>query len=183
MTKGDGFRPRLGKHGSFRWIVAKQHLRDLLALCPDVVIGKYVAITSLDSVPVRLLEEESLAGWTSIHDIAYSPQIARTAILPYEGYDEWYIFESPKRLGRLADPREIPSDASPDLVHCFVNYGGFGPHQLDLDGNCLLDHFWWQLEKIEPQTFIADGDCLSIVTSDEVTYEAVILTLGIEKSE
>jgi hypothetical protein len=88
----------VGSQGVYEWLVTDQQL-DLLQLCPDVVLGKYIAITSLDSGPLVPTSEENAAGWESRGKIAYSPKIQNGASLPRAEYDEWYIFGGPIDLG------------------------------------------------------------------------------------
>jgi hypothetical protein len=38
----------VGSQGSYQWLVTEEDF-DLLQLCPEIVLGKYVAITSIDS--------------------------------------------------------------------------------------------------------------------------------------
>ena len=69
---------RLLKKGStngYDWLVSTDTLDDVLQLCPEVVLGKYLAVTSFDSGPLLLSEEQKSAGWTSNAGIAYSPEI------------------------------------------------------------------------------------------------------------
>jgi hypothetical protein len=37
----------IGSQGPYHWFVSDE--RDLLELCPEIVLGKYVSITSIDS--------------------------------------------------------------------------------------------------------------------------------------
>ena len=38
-----------GSHGDYKWLVSQFELDDILRLCPAIVLGKYLAITSIDS--------------------------------------------------------------------------------------------------------------------------------------
>jgi len=64
----------VGSQGVYEWLVTDQQF-DLLRICSDVVLGKYVAITSFDSSPLVLTDEEKAAGWQSRSNIAYSPKV------------------------------------------------------------------------------------------------------------
>jgi hypothetical protein len=66
----------LGSQGLYEWFVTDQAF-DLLQICPDVVLRKYVAITSFDSGPLALADEERAAGWESRGNIAYSPKVQK----------------------------------------------------------------------------------------------------------
>jgi hypothetical protein len=74
-----------GSHGAYRWLVTLQDdLPKLLASCPQSLAGKYIAVTSLDSGPMILTEEEKIWGWYIRNEIAYSPKspCRKTAGLP-----------------------------------------------------------------------------------------------------
>lgn len=43
--------------------MAERDITSLLKICPEIVIGKYLAVTSIESGPLRLSEEEKLQGW------------------------------------------------------------------------------------------------------------------------
>jgi hypothetical protein len=88
----------VGIQGPYEWLVTDQQF-DLLQICPDVVLGKYVAITSLDSGPLVSTDEEKAAGWENRGNIAYSPKVQDVGSLPRADYDEWYTFSDPSDLG------------------------------------------------------------------------------------
>src|SRR5215471_4724634 len=88
----------VGSQGIYEWLVTDERF-ELLELCPEIVLGKYVAVTSIDSSELVLTDKRSAAGWQSHERIAYSPKIERAEQLPHEGWDEWYIFNSPTELG------------------------------------------------------------------------------------
>jgi hypothetical protein len=48
----------LGSQDFYEWLVTDQQF-DLLQVCPEVVLGKYVAITSIDSGPLVPTDKES----------------------------------------------------------------------------------------------------------------------------
>ena len=89
---------KVGSQAEYEWLVTDRQF-DLLQICPDVVLGKYIAITSFDSGPLVLTDEEKTAGWESRSNIAYSPKIQEVASLPRDQYDEWYIFDRSVDLG------------------------------------------------------------------------------------
>jgi hypothetical protein len=70
----------------------------LLQICPEVALGKYIAITSIDSGTLVPTDEEKADGWESRGQIAYCPKVESVESLPRAGYDEWYIFGSPAAL-------------------------------------------------------------------------------------
>ena len=84
----------VGSRGPYEWLVTDENF-DLLQLCPEVALGKYVAVTSIDSSEFVPTEKETAAGWQSRGKIAYSPKIQHADELPRDGWDEWYIFNDP----------------------------------------------------------------------------------------
>lgn len=87
-----------------------------------------------------------------------SPPIAEGLEIPFDCYDEWYIFE------------QLPSDWDPEL---FVNYVGFtlespaetyktydptwDRHRLDWLVP-IQERFWKQIAKVNPVSYVAMGD-------------------------
>jgi hypothetical protein len=88
----------VGSHGSYEWLVTDEDF-DLLQLCPEIVLGKYVAVTSIDSGQLLPTDKETAEGWQSWAKIAYSPKIENAQDVPHDGYDEWCIFNTPTDLG------------------------------------------------------------------------------------
>jgi hypothetical protein len=176
-----------GSHGPYRWFVTRHDdLPSLLESYPQSLVGKYVAVTSLDSGPMSLSEEERTLGWNSRNKIAYSPQINLSedgrlngiSVDQCGGYDEWYVFDSPHDLGtvcdsELCDSNVFESDLSAGKIWVFVNYdGGFALHNPEMSD--LTSLFWKQLEWIRPESFIADGGSfLTFVSRNETIFVAV----------
>ena len=48
---------KVGSEGLYEWLVSDQQF-DLLQLCPEIALWKYIAITSFDSGPLVLTNEE-----------------------------------------------------------------------------------------------------------------------------
>jgi hypothetical protein len=163
-----------GSHGLYEWLVTDQRF-DLLQACPEIVVGKYVAITSLDSGPLILTAKETIAGWQSRGGIAYSPQISNVEDLPRAGWDEWYIFESPADLGvsHLGENVfEVPQEQR--HVSVLVNYC-IALHQPGMEDLATL--LWQQIAWIRPESYVADNDYLNFVSMNKTlfakVYEAV----------
>src|SRR5258707_12183343 len=112
----------VGSEGLYEWLVTDQSI-DLLQVCPEVVLEKYVAITSFDSGLLIPTDEETAAGWETRGKIVYSPKIQNIKDLPRAGWNEWYIFDNPANLGtsHLAENVfEVPQEEG--HVSVFVNY-------------------------------------------------------------
>lgn len=173
---------RSGSHLDYHWICccpaprgADAGIDTLIHACPHVFLDKYIAITSFDSGPLTLSEDERETGWTSHADIAMSPRVTRAVLseLPFDNNDEWYVFEHPPRFEvetrfvkycafRLADASYVELLRSEnrdeaeieELVH-------------------LTERFWRHVHRINPESYIADGDNFVFATRNHDLYAAV----------
>jgi hypothetical protein len=160
----------VGSHGSYEWLVTDQQF-DLLEICPEVVLGKYLAITSIDSGELVPTEKELAAGWQSRRKIAYSPQIQTIGEVPRDEWDEWYIFDHPTDVGTShlqENIFEVPQGRG--HVSVFVNYG-FALHKPAMESLAAL--FWQQMEWIRPESYVADSNYLNFVTSNKALFAHV----------
>lgn len=175
-----------GSRGAYRWLtIGKRDLDALLRRCPQAVVGKYVAVTSLDSGPMALTDAEKRLGWRSRNEIAYSPLVqslhdCRTKRVPdgCAGFNEWYVFNSPFDLGELWHGNVFEAPIMPGQVCTFVNFGpGFALHNPEMAS--LVSLFWKQLDWIQPESYIADADMfLTFVSRNEDIFAAVRNALG-----
>jgi hypothetical protein len=166
-----------GSRGGYFWLTSADHDLDyLLMSCPQIVLGRYLAVTSFDSGSLVPNEDEIIAGWGSRGGIAYSPKIESIEKLPHDLYDEWYLFEFPRELGNLFQGNVFETSIQAGQVAAFFNFGGFSLHSPEMKD--LADLFWLQLELIQPESFIADGGLLNFVTCDEQLFAAVCAALG-----
>ena len=169
-----------GQNSGYNWLATEgDDLHTLLTRCPETVLGKYIAITSFDSGALQINEQETAAGWTSKGSIAYSPQIQLPGNLPHDLYDEWYVFNEPRSLGELvpANQNIFENPLRQMHVQVFVNFGGFHLHKPD--SKPIGDLFWEQMAWINPDSYIADGECLCFVTSNNALFIKVKEMLGI----
>jgi hypothetical protein len=98
---------------------------------------------------LSLSPEEVSRGWHKHNKLALSPLIGDVSEVPLCHYSEWYIFPSPVTFDDYED---------------FINYGGYS---LELpDFGELRERFWRQLERLAPESFLAEGDNLICVTKD-----------------
>jgi hypothetical protein len=125
-------------------------------------------------------EEEMTTGWESRLKIAYSPKIQNVLGLPRAGWDEWYIFNTPTDLGtsHLAENIfEVPQDHG--HVSVLVNYYfALDPPERSKDFATL---FWAQLARIRPESYVADNDYLTFVSTNKTLFASVhdaVRTLG-----
>ena len=169
-----------GSHGTYQWLTSGQHdLAALLQLCPQVVLGKYIAVTSFDSGPLKLNDDEVSTGWKTRNDIAYSPRIQSVDKLKHgecAGFDEWYVFEAPVELGQMFSGNVFEGPLQPGKVAAFVNYSGFSLHTSIMQDLATL--FWRQLEWVCPESYIADGDLLNFVSRDRSLFASILQALS-----
>jgi len=165
-----------GSHGIYEWLsTAKHDLDSLLQLCPEVVLGKHLAVTSLDSSPRLLNDAERSAGWETRHGIAYSPRLKLVDIPPRGwcgGYDEWYVFRTSVDLGQMTPSGQNVFEArlEPGKVQAFVNFN-LGLHRNEQKD--LAELFWEQMDWIHPESYLADSEYLTFVTLDKSLFAAV----------
>lgn len=162
----------VGSQDSYEWLVTDEDF-DLLELCPEIVLGKYVAVTSIDSKQLIPTDKEKAAGWQSCANIAYSPKIENGEEVPREGFDEWYIFNTPTDLGtsHLAENIfEVPQESG--HLSVFVNYG-FALHPPERAAVQLTRMFWAQITRIRPESYVADNDYLTFVSINKTLFTRV----------
>lgn len=174
----------VGSHGKYHWLCIDHFdVSNLLRLCPDVVVGKYLAVTSIDSGPLRITEEEKKEGWWTSEaakvftatswsgpdydnrgTVAYSPRITSIHGLPNEthveccdGFDEWWVFEQPVTAGEM---------------QVFVNWGGFRLY--DPDYAWCADRLWKQIERLAPESYIGDGTAFTFATCNSALFAHVL---------
>ena len=169
-----------GLHGEYEWLTTRRDGLDaLLRACPQVVIGKYIAITSFDSGPLPLNEIEKNAGWESRKGAGYSPKVQTVETLPFEEYNEWYVLQSPFDLGQISQTDVLKYPLPSGEIAVFVNYGGFRLHMPDVPAmQDLIKLFWRQLDSINPESYIADGDLQNFACRNKDLFAAVRAALG-----
>ena len=162
----------IGTQSVYEWLVTDQDI-DLLRLCSEIVVGKYIAITSIDSGALVLNENKKAEGWASRGNIAYSPKVEHIESLPRDGYDEWYIFADPAADLGSSHLGENVFEAPQGQGHLnvFVNYGGFALDRPEVKD--LASLFWQQIEWIHPESYIADGNYLNFVSANKTLFATV----------
>jgi hypothetical protein len=161
----------VGSHGEYHWLTMVDcDISTLLRLCPDVVLGKYLAITSIDSGTLHLTERERDEGWWTDDaakvfsrtpwsspeyrddwKVACSPRLSSVHGLPDGtrenccGFNEWYVFEHP---------------VAPGEMEVFVNWGGFTLY--DPDYEWCADRLWEQMARLAPESCIVDGTVFTL---------------------
>jgi hypothetical protein len=160
----------VGSRGPYEWLVTDENF-DLLQLCPEVVLGKYVAITSIDSSEFVPTEKETAAGWQSHGKIAYSPKIQHADALPRDGWDEWYIFNDPVDLGTsYLQENVFAVPRGRGHLSVFVNYC-LALHQPEMEN--MVSLFWQQMDWVRSESSVADNDYLNFVSMDKALFARV----------
>lgn len=174
----------VGSHEEYQWLtMVDRDITSLLSICPEIVFNKYLAVTRIDGGSLRLTDQEKVSGWRTAeagrvfkgtswsppeyHDdwkVAWSPQITSVHGLPNEthdeccaGFDEWYVF------GHQVPVQEIES---------FVNWLDFRLY--DPRNQWCTDRFWSQIANVKPESYIADGTVLTVVTSNPALFSRII---------
>ena len=160
-----------GVHGSYEWLVTEHALEDVLSICPELVVGRYLAITAADSGQLVPDSQQVATGWKSSGQIAYTPKITSLNVLHPEGWDEWYVFENETNLGQIAEKTNVfETPIKQGEMWRFVNFN-LGLHRAEMDSLAKL--FWEQIETIHPQTYISDSDYyLTIVSGVKPLFAA-----------
>ncbi len=158
-----------------------------------MVLGRHLVVTSIDSGDPWLTDRQEAAGWQLRAGIAYSPRLTTTGELLYQfdgldvpGFDEWYLFETKAAdMGQRikGNPFEPASGPRPGHLMEFVSQCSFSISVGDPD-DFLANLFWRQLERTEPESYVADGhDCLTFVTRNSALFDSVYRRLSAARSE
>jgi hypothetical protein len=166
-----------GEHSAYQWFTTELMVDELARLCPRIVLGKYLAVTSFDSGSLSLSDEEKANGWLSRNGIAYSPRIEALDELPRtDGWDEWYVFEAPTDLGTLCHTNPFDPRPGPGQLHAYVN---FNLVLHDSETNAVRDLFWEQMNWINAESFLGESArYLSFASKNRDVFSAVLESLS-----
>jgi hypothetical protein len=173
-----------GVNGAYYWLTSSEHyITNLIATNPDIVLGRYGAMTCQDGGAVRLTARQQAAGWTLRGGIAYSPLLQSTADLEFQvdgkdapGYDELYVFGSPTDMGDRIQGDIFTNFGTTSQVRTavFVTFGSFRLYDTSAADQDLCALFWRQLHGFKPESYVADGtDCLTFVTRRKELFQTV----------
>ncbi len=185
-----GTRMTTGTHGVYKWLEVDHDLGEFLSLCPGAIVGRYLAISAVDSGCFEPSEQDRAVGWNASGGVAYGPRMESIAMLPSNcccrercGYDEWYIFQNQAPpLGSVCRANVFTSEIGPGNVFQFVNFMGcrFSDPQM----KAISDLFWRQMDWVQPESYVGDGgDCLLFATRNSGLYLAVRDTLSKQPSK
>lgn len=176
---------RTGTHPPYRWLTSEaQYSGTLVTVCPEVLLGRRLAVTGIDGGDPWLTDRQKSACWQHRSGIVYSPRLSTTDELFYQrdgldcpGYDEWYLLDTNDAdlgvlIGRSENPFEAGHEPRPGRLMVFVNFAAFVLH--DPTEQYIPDLFWKQLEWVEPESYLADGrEFLTFVTRNDPLFEMV----------
>jgi hypothetical protein len=151
----------IGKYDCFYWLTSTEdYSGTILEVCPEVVLGRYLAVTSVDGGVMRLTESQLAAGWEVRRGIGYSLKLDRVGDVPHQldgpdapGYDELYTFEDRCDLGERSQGNIFLEQfaPAPGRTAVFVSWSSFVLHSSDPNVQPLLDLFWPQLWRLNPE--------------------------------
>jgi hypothetical protein len=184
FTAENGTPAIVGVHGEYQWLTMLDYeISNLLRLCPDVVLNKYLAITSIDGRTLQLSDQEKSAGWWTTDEarvfrgsswghredrddwkVAYSPRMNSLHGLPDEtheeccvGFDEWFVFEAPAPIVEM---------------ETFVNWLGLRVY--DPEWKSEVDRLWEQIVRLRPESYLADGTVFTYATRNPGLFAEVL---------
>jgi hypothetical protein len=69
---------RTGSQGEYFWLVSsyEDYSGTMVALCPEVFVGRYMAVTAIDCGNPWLTDKQKIAGWEERRGIVYSPLLS-----------------------------------------------------------------------------------------------------------
>jgi hypothetical protein len=167
-----------GSHGPYQWLVDRRSgIGHLIKECPNVLLGRYLVITSFDTGSLHPNADETADGWFFENQLTYTPRLESLSLLPYEEYDEWYVFTSPTRLSScnvfikfggftLANPEESIAELHPSWDQ--VAADALADEQMSQQAQ-----FWSQLERFDAESYIADGDNFIFATANASFFSCV----------
>jgi hypothetical protein len=174
-----------GTHGEYLWLTSSydHYSGTLVKLCPEIFIGRYLAVTAIDSGIPSLTDKQKTAGWEQRREILYSPLLGSVEDVFYQrdghevpGFDEWYFFQASPELGELqkGNPFEEATAARPGRSKVFVGMPSATVHDTDPQCEFIRRMFWNQIGWIQPESYVADSsDCLTFVTKNRDLFELV----------
>lgn len=168
-----------GEHGHYRWLESELLcFEHVFRLAPELLSG-LVVVTTFDSAELRLTPDETEAGWVVHGRCAIPPGSRALAELQWDGWDELYVLSGGK---------------TPLALHSFVNDGSLQLSPARETTDCLGDasrraqieatrmHFWEQLEAETVETYLAQNDCLTLVSRRREAFERFVLSLSQTRS-
>ena len=172
-----------GTHNNYRWLQSTEHgIDDVLHLRANIVLERYWAVTSCDSGPLPVSDEQKRIGWKLAGGIAYSPIIHALDMLPIHAlYDEWFVFENAVDLGGVHRGNVFEGPRTPGSVMGLVNFGFIPLDAVDFQD--LVAEFWREIEWVQPEAYIAESDARYLTFITRNSEDFALLRLGLASHE
>jgi len=157
---------KTGVHEAYDWFEfsANTFISHVIEKCPEIFVQRYLVVTAFDSGPLSLSKDQEKAGWIRRGELAYSPRLATLNDLQSGEFDEWYIFDRP---------------VTDQWQEVFVNDGGWTLAPSENSAvQALQSRFWTLCERLQPETYIADGTALMVVTRNDDMATSIKTALG-----
>lgn len=157
-------------------------LGSLLVSLPEITLNQYLAVTSHDSGLMLPTPAQIASGWRVEGEVTHSPLIRTIRELEFlrgdfdsEYYNECYVFCERKLLGPRYRGDFFQFDEASGELQVFVNLLAFNLADCD-EG--ILEGFWRQMERVAPQTYIAEGEgVLSVASKDQALIAKIVGSL------
>ncbi|MFZ6713095.1 hypothetical protein [Undibacterium sp. TC9W] len=125
-------------------------LTTLIQRCPELVLGRQVAIAACDGGSYQPDQAKMARDWVVHNTLAVSPRVQDIADLPTPGFDEWYVYEA-------EPPREQHAVS--------VNHFGFSVFDEQSEQARV---FWSQVESFQPLHVLGAGaGSMFVLSRDE----------------
>lgn len=158
-----------GSHGSFRWVESPAHkAQDVLQLCPESVLGKYLVITAFDPGKITAMAQESLRAWRVEGSALYVPPSADLLEIPYDVFNEWFIFTAAPAQQKL---ESFMTSSWFTLGPCL---SGNADRATQWEIKRAQRAFWQLLESANPESYLACGTRLIFATRSVPYFSAVL---------
>ena len=147
-----------GQNQPWYWIETSSNyfdFGDIKEHCPELINGYFVAINSFDSGTITWALEELAKGFSYVNETPITNAITDLNDIPTAGYDEWFMFSTKKEF---------------DLKDAYINYTGFSLHA---DDSNMEQAFWDQLNRVQPDKFMAQNGHFIFVTLNRNDIEKI----------
>jgi hypothetical protein len=157
---------KAGSHGEYSWVQTTDFGIDaLLAICPAVLLNKFVAVTSCDSGPLPLSQQNGAVGWHVRNGVAYSPRMTSPKLFPYHvHFDEWYVFTEAAEFEKI-DRANTEQDPLETFVSSYLRLD-------DPETQDWATKLWTLLGQIRPESCVSEADWgwLTFITRNQELF-------------
>lgn len=156
-----------GAQGQYQWLESPSHsLQDLLKVCPGLVIGRSLAITSFEER--SLTERLEACDGRLVGPVVQIPAVTDVSALPLSGMSEWYGFAG-----------EIPAPKLTSFVrHAWFTLGPAAVARVQPENRWDLQRtvrlFWQELQRLQPESYVARGQRLILATRNQSHFTAIL---------